>query len=224
MLHGAARRQSHGELRHRVGEGGRQRRHHPGGGSIPPNGTASPEPLPPPAPCNAASAPRESLCGPKRSSIRKDPTSIARRSKVASAHICAAAPGTSRSSTPSNSSPRRAPIPGPGPRRRHRKTGCEVRGSGAVAGRSGLHRRHGRARNAARRTPAHRSHPCRRPRHRHLPRRSRRGCRRRVYGRRHSRRSAKVGLIHKDWPVMIPVGGVRATRATCWRSSLPKTS
>ena len=32
----------------------------------------------------------------------------------------------------------------------------------------------------------------------------------------------RVGIIHKDWPVMIPVGGPRRARATCSPSSSPR--
>ena len=52
--------------------------------------------------------------------------------------------------------------------------------------------------------------------------RARRG--RRVHRRRRPRRALRVGLIHKDWPVIIPEGGRTSYAATCSPSWWPTTA
>ena len=88
-------------------------------------------------------------------------------------------------------------------RRRRR----QVRGVAARARRPRLHRRHPRAGHAPRRAAAHRPRPRRHHGDRHDG-----GARRRWCGRPCSPAAdipgeLRVGLIHKDWPIMIPVGG-----------------
>ena len=68
--------------------------------------------------------------------------------------------------------------------------GRQVRGRRADARRPWLHRRHPRARHAARRAALHRPRPRRHRRHRHRGGRGRRRRRRRVHRRRHPRRAA----------------------------------
>ena len=120
--------------------------------------------------------------------------------------------------------PRRAP------RRRRRRPEPQVPGRRARARRQGLRRRHARPRHAARRPRPRRARPGRRRGHRQTAAAAVPGVER-VLTAADVPGELRIGLIHRDWPVFIPVGGrtsytgdvlalvVAADRATARRAA-----
>ena len=88
-----------------------------------------------------------------------------------------------------------------------RRVGREVRGGAADARRPRLHRRPPRARDAARRAAPHRARPGRHRRHRSPPAALAAPGVEAVFTAADLPGELRVGIIYKDWPVMIPVGG-----------------
>ena len=123
VLHGAGRRQGRRQLQPRAGQGRRQGRRHARGRRRRRAPALRRRVRRVRRPAVRVLHPRHRRCGPSRRSTRRAPTSTARRWPRTSAPTCAAAPATSRSSTPSR--------PWPRARRSSRRSAAAIGASGA---------------------------------------------------------------------------------------------
>ena len=205
LLHRAHRRQGDRQLPAVAGQDRRQDRDDAGRRRTPKSVPRSPTRSPRAAACSAGSASRASSCAPRRRSTRRAPTCNPATWPATSAPTCAAAPATSRSSTPSRRSPRASTS--------SRRWPATVGGAGAKyeAGELALGDRdyiddmrvpgmlhaalhltaHARADILSIDTAAAAAAP---------------GVVA-VFTAADIPGELRVGIIHKDWPVMIPVGG-----------------